>query len=50
LETNYHVIYKQASVYVLLHELGFSLQRTRGKYPERNEKLREAAKVDIKKL
>jgi transposase len=50
LETNYHVIYKQASVYVLLHELGFSLQRTRGKYPERDEKLREAAKVDIKKL
>jgi transposase len=35
---------------VLLHELGFSFQRARGKYPERDEVKREAAKIDIKKL
>jgi transposase len=50
LENTYQVFYKQAAVYVLLHELGFSFQRTRGKYPERDETLREEAKVDIKKL
>jgi transposase len=49
LETVYQVYYRQATVYVLLHELGFSFQRTRGKYPERNGKLREEAKADIKK-
>lgn len=46
----YQVDYKQAAVYVLLHELGFSFQRSRGKYPERDETKREAAKTDIKKL
>ena len=50
LETTYRVFYRQSSVYVLLHEPGFSFQRTRGKYPERDEKLREASKSDIKKL
>jgi transposase len=50
LETGYQVFYRQAAVYVPLHESGFSFQRTRGKYLERNEKLREEAKVDIKKL
>jgi len=50
LEVTYQVVYKQAAVYVLLRELGFSFQRTRGKYPERNEAKREAVKVDIKKL
>ncbi len=49
LEEAYQVTYKQAAVYVLLHELGFSFQRTRGKYPERDEVKREAVKADIKK-
>jgi transposase len=49
LETVYGIVYKQAAVYVLLHNLGFSFQRARGKYPERDEKKREEAKVDIKK-
>jgi transposase len=49
LENKYRVFYKQAAVYVLLHDLDFSFQRTRAKYPERNEKLREEAKVNIKK-
>jgi transposase len=49
LEETYQVIYKQAAVYVLLHELGFSFQRTRGRYPERNEVKRESVKADIKK-
>ena len=46
LETTYQVVYKQAAVYVLLRELGFSFQRARGKCPERNEIEREEAKVD----
>ncbi len=50
LEVTYQVIYKQAAVYVLLHELGFSFQRARGKYPERDESKRETVKADIKKL
>ncbi len=50
LEACYHVVYKQAAVYVLLHELGFSFQRARGKYPERDESKRETVKADIKKL
>ena len=50
LETTYNVVYKQAAVYVLLHELGFSFQRARGKYPERDESKRETVKADIKKL
>jgi transposase len=49
LETSYQVFYRQAAVYVPLHEPGFSFQRTRRKYPERNGKLREEAKADIKK-
>jgi transposase len=48
LDTGYQVFYRQAAVYVLLHEPCFSFQRTRGKYPKR--KLHEEAKVDIKKL
>ncbi|WP_459599934.1 winged helix-turn-helix domain-containing protein, partial [Dysgonomonas reticulitermitis] len=46
----YQVAYKQAAVYLLLHELGFSFQRSRGKYPEKDETKRETAKTDIKKL
>jgi transposase len=49
LETVFQVFYKRASVYVLLHELGFSFQRVRGKYPERDQVKRESAKLDIKK-
>jgi transposase len=49
LENTYRVVYKQAAVYVLLRELGYSFQRARGKYPERDETKREAAKIDIKK-
>jgi transposase len=49
LETVYGIVYKQAAVYVLLHNLGFSFQRVRGKYPERDEAKREQAKSDIKK-
>jgi transposase len=49
LEVHYRVIYKQAAVYVLLHEPGFSFQRARGKYPEREEAKREEVKADIKK-
>jgi transposase len=50
LETTYGTVYKQAAAYVLLHNLGFSFQRARGKYPERDEIRREQAKSDIKKL
>jgi transposase len=49
LKDTYRVVYKQAAVYVLLRELGFSFQRTRGKYPERDEAKRDAVKTDIKK-
>jgi transposase len=50
LEVAYKVLYNQAAVYVLLRELGFSFQRARGKYPERDETKREEVKTDIKKL
>lgn len=50
LEVCYHVVYKPSAVYVLLHDLGFSFQRARGKYPEREETQRESAKADIKKI
>jgi transposase len=49
LEEAYGIVYKQAAAYVLLHNLGFSFQRARGKYPERDETKREQAKCDIKK-
>jgi len=49
LEVSYQLFYCLSAVYKLLHELGFSFQRTRGKYPERDEALRETAKADIKK-
>jgi transposase len=50
LETAYGIVYKQSAVYVLLRDLGFSFQRARGKYPERDEAKREEVKADIKKL
>ena len=44
------VEYKLAAVYNLMHELGFSFQRAKAFYPERNESKRKEAKADIKKL
>jgi transposase len=46
----YRVAYKQAAVYNLMHELGFSFQRAKSFYPERDEAKREEVKADIKKL
>ena len=50
IEKKFHVTYKQANVYNLMHSLGFSYQRTKGKYPEQDPIKREIAKTDIKKL
>jgi transposase len=50
ISTTYQVEYKTAAVYKLMHELGFSFQRAKAFYPERNEAKREQAKEDIKKL
>jgi transposase len=49
LEVFYQLSYCLSAIYTLLHELGFSFQRTRGKYPERDEVKREAVKAEIKK-
>ena len=49
IKKTYHIEYKQAAVYNLLHELGFSFQRAKSFYPERNETKREEVKSDIKK-
>lgn len=49
IEKEFAVAYKQANVYNLMHSLGFSYQRTKGKYPEQDEAKREIAKADIKK-
>jgi transposase len=46
----YNVEYKPAAVYNLMHELGFSFQRAKAFYPERDESKRQEAKADIKKL
>jgi len=50
IRTNYQIEYSQASVYKLMHELGFSFQRAKAIYPERDEDKRQTAKEDIKKL
>jgi transposase len=50
LEKSYQIFYKISTIYKLLSELGFSFQRARSKYPERDEAKREVAKIDIKKL
>ena len=50
LGVSYQLFYCLSAIYTLLHELGFSFQRARGKYPERNEINREVAKADIKNL
>ena len=50
LKSAYFIAYSQSKVYKLMYDLGFSYQRPRAKYPERDEGKREIAKVDIKKL
>ena len=45
----YQVEYKSAAAYNLMHELGFSFQRAKASYPEKNEAKREEVKSDIKK-
>jgi transposase len=50
IKKRYGVNYKPAAVYNLMHELGFSFQRPKAFYPERNEAKREEVKADIKKL
>jgi transposase len=40
----------RTGVYSLLSSMGFSYQKARGFYPERDEQVREEAKTDIKKL
>ena len=50
IQKRYRVEYKPAAVYNLMHELGFSFQRAKASYPERNEDKREEVKAHIKKL
>jgi len=49
IKKTYSVDYKPASVYNLMHELGFSFQRTKAFYPERDEAKRQSAREEIKK-
>lgn len=49
IKKRYQVDYKPAAVYNLMHELGFSFQRAKAAYPEKNEAKREEVKADIKK-
>ncbi|WP_165044672.1 helix-turn-helix domain-containing protein [Dysgonomonas sp. ZJ709] len=44
------VEYKLANIYNLLHSIGFSYQRAKGVYPERDENKRAQVKADIKKV
>jgi transposase len=46
----YQVDYKLAAVYNLMKKLGFSFQRAKSYYPERDEKKRNEVQIDIKKL
>jgi transposase len=50
IKKNYNIVCSQSSVYNLFHSLGFSFQRGRPFYPERDHKKREVARSDIKKL
>ena len=45
----YGIEYQRANVYNLMHKLGFSFQRARGFYPERDEAKRQSAREEIKK-
>jgi transposase len=49
LEKRYKVTIKLSSAYNLMREMGFSYQRAKAVYPERNEEKRAQAKADIKK-
>jgi transposase len=49
IQKEYQVEYKHANIYNLLRKLGFSYQRAKGIYPERDEGKRAQAKSDIKK-
>ena len=49
IKTMYKVDYKLAAVYNLMHELGFSFQRSKAFYPERDQTKRQEVKTDIKK-
>jgi transposase len=49
IKKKFNVLYKQAAVYSLMRQLGFSFQRTKGYYPERDEKKRNETKAEIKK-
>lgn len=46
---HYGVEYKPSNIYTLLHKLGFSFQKAKGLYPERDENKRTEARADIKK-
>ncbi len=50
IEKMFQITYKQANVYNLMHSLGLSYQRSKGKYPEQDPIKREIVKADIKKL
>jgi transposase len=49
IQKQYRVDYKQAAVYHLMHASGFSFQRAKSIYPERNEYKRKESGEDIKK-
>jgi len=46
----HRIDYKPAAVYNLMRELGFSFQRVKASYPEKNEDKRQEVKADIKKF
>lgn len=48
--TRFGVDYKLGNIYKLLHSNGFSYQRTKGVYPERDENKRAEVRADIKKV
>jgi transposase len=49
IKKKYNIDYKLATVYKLMHKLGFSFQRAKSFYPERDEAKRQAFREDIKK-
>jgi transposase len=50
IKKKYGVDYKPAVIYKLLHVLGFSFQRAKTGYPERDGLKRTEVRSDIKKL
>jgi transposase len=44
-----NIAYGQSAIYSLMHELGFSFQRAKAVYPERDELKRKEVRADIKK-